>query len=138
MKILYSAVASATAGREGRVVTRDTPAFDLPLSLPTGMGGPGGDGTNPEQLFAAGYAACFGSACKLVAARQKLPVGSFEITAHVDIGRGEGGLGLAAVLHGKFPEITKEQAEALMHAAHQVCPYSKATRGNVEVQLLVD
>jgi osmotically inducible protein OsmC len=138
MNVLYTAVASATAGREGRVVTHDTPAFDLPLSMPKGMGGPGGDGTNPEQLFAAGYSACFGSACKLVAAKQRLAVGSFEITAHVALGRGDTGLGLAVTLHGRFPELSKEQAEALMQAAHQVCPYSRATRGNVEVTLVVD
>jgi osmotically inducible protein OsmC len=138
MNVLYTAVATATNAREGRVKTGDTPAFDLPLSMPKGLGGPGGEGTNPEQLFAAGYAACFGSAAKLVARMQKLDPGEITIVAHVAIGRGDGGLGLAVELHGAFSQLSREQAEQLMHAAHQVCPYSKATRGNIDVKLIVD
>jgi Ohr subfamily peroxiredoxin len=134
---LYTATATATAGRDGKVLSDDG-AIDLGLAVPKGLGGPGGAGTNPEQLFAAGYAACFGSALKLVAGMQKIVTGPVHITAKVSIGKTDaGGYGLAVTLEGKLPEVSREVAEGLMKAAHQVCPYSNATRGNVEVTLSV-
>lgn len=136
MKPLYTAEASATNGRQGRTKTPDG-RLDLALSMPQGLGGPGGDGTNPEELFALGYSACFGSALALVARMQKKQTGPFSIQARVSIGSDGGGFGLAVALEGTFPEIAKDEAEALMHAAHEVCPYSRATRGNIEVTLSV-
>lgn len=139
MKPLYTAAATAEGGRTGRVRSSDG-VLDLPLSMPKSLGGPGGEATNPEQLFAAGYAACFESALRLVARQQKKSADKASITAHVTIGALEdnGGFGLAVELHGSLPGMPREEAEALMHAAHQVCPYSKATRGNIQVTLVVD
>ncbi|MDI1433699.1 MULTISPECIES: organic hydroperoxide resistance protein [Polyangium] len=137
MKILYTTGATATNGREGHVKTEDG-KFDLQLSLPKSVGGPGGDGTNPEQLFSMGYSACFGGALALVARMQKVQTGPVQIEAKVSLGQdASGGFGLAVELIGHIPNLPREQAEALMHAAHQVCPYSKATRGNIEVKLSV-
>lgn len=138
MTPLYTAHANATGGRSGRIKSDDG-TLDLPLSMPKGLGGPGTTGTtNPEQLFAAGYAACFGSALGLVARMQKIAVGPHAISADVAIGQdGSGGFGLAVTLRGNFPELDRAQAEGLMKAAHEVCPYSKATRGNIEVTLSV-
>jgi osmotically inducible protein OsmC len=132
--ILYTATATATAGRDGRA-TSDDGTLDLSLAVPRALGGPGGPGTNPEQLFAAGYSACFGSALKLVASQRKIATGPFQITARVSLARGEGGFGLVIALEGHLPGVSREVATALMHAAHQVCPYSNAIRGNVEVTL---
>lgn len=109
--------------------------FDL--SVPTGLGGPGGSGTNPEQLFAAAYSACFAGALGLVARNQKIDPGPFTITARVDIGKDETSFALGVELTGKFEKLPRDQAEKLMQGAHQVCPYSKATRGNVDVKLSV-
>jgi lipoyl-dependent peroxiredoxin len=135
---LYTAVATATHGRDG-AVRSDDGTIDHKLSIPKSMGGPGGAGTNPEQLFAAGYAACFGGALGLVARMQKSAMKRGEITAHVTIGKTEqGGYGLAVELHGKLDGVSKEEAQKLLEAAHQVCPYSNATRGNVDVKLIVD
>jgi Ohr subfamily peroxiredoxin len=137
MQILYTATATATNGREGHVKTDDG-QLDLALTMPKGVGGPGGAGTNPEQLFAMGYSACFGSALGVVARMQKVKTGPVTITAKVSLGKTEdGGFGLAVELEGHMPELSREQAEALMHAAHQVCPYSRATKGNIEVKLSV-
>lgn len=136
MTPLYTAVASATAGREGKIQSDDG-VLSMPLSIPRGLGGPGGTGTNPEQLFAAGYAACFGSALKLVAGMKKIATGDVTITAKVSIGKVDKGFGLAVELEGKMPSLSHEQAVELMEAAHQVCPYSNATRGNIEVKLSV-
>jgi osmotically inducible protein OsmC len=136
MTPLYTAEASATNGRQGRTKTPDG-RLDLALSMPKGLGGPGGEGTNPEELFALGYSACFGSALGLVARMQKKQTGPFVIHAKVSIGSAGGGFGLGVALEGEFPELAKEEAQALMHAAHEVCPYSKATRGNIEVVLSV-
>lgn len=136
MTPLYTAVATATGGREGKTRSDDG-IVDLPLTVPKSMGGPGGEGTNPEQLFAAGYAACFGSALRVVAAAQKKRLGQPVVTAHVTIGKEGEGFKLAVELVGAFPELTKEEAAELMTAAHQVCPYSKATRGNIDVKLSV-
>jgi Ohr subfamily peroxiredoxin len=107
--------------------------------MPKEMGGPGDEGaTNPEQLFAAGYSACFENALRRVAGQQKKHLDEdTSITANVGIGRDGNGFGLKVELVGHLPGIPREEAEALMHAAHEVCPYSKATQGNIEVQLSV-
>ena len=137
METLYTAEATATGGREGRVVSSDG-VLDLAVVMPKGLGGPGEGGTNPEQLFAAGYAACFGSALGFVARMQKIKTGPVKITARVSIGKEGAGFGLAVELRGHLPELPREQAEALMAAAHGVCPYSNATRNNIEVRLVVE
>ncbi len=132
-KRLYTAVAAATNGRDGRVKSDDG-NLDLAVAPPRAMGGSGA-GTNPEQLFAAGYAACFGSALGVVARRQRIDVGAVQITAYVSIGPVGAGYGLAVELVAEIPGVSREQGEALLHAAHQVCPYSNATRGNIVVEL---
>jgi len=132
-KRLYTAVATATAGRDGRVKSDDG-NLDVAVVPPKAMGGSGA-GTNPEQLFAGGYAACFGSALGHVARAQKIATGPVSITAHVTIGPVGKGFGLAVELVASIPELPREQAEALLHAAHEVCPYSNATRGNIVVDL---
>lgn len=136
-KALYTAHATSTGGRNGSVKTDDG-TLDLAIVMPTSLGGPGGAGTNPEQLFAAGYSACFGSAVSFVAQRQKLVTGPMKIDAHVTIGAIEsGGFGLAVELVAHLPEMKRAEAEALVAAAHQVCPYSNATRGNIRVDVKV-
>ena len=137
MDALYTAEALATgAGRNGRVATSDT-RLDLDLAIPKEMGG-SGDGANPEQLFAAGYAACFHSALQTVARSQKVKITDSSVGARVQIGsNGEGGFGLAVQLEVVIPDLPHEQAQALADAAHQVCPYSNATRGNIEVEITV-
>jgi Ohr subfamily peroxiredoxin len=134
--ILYTAQATARGGREGEVVSDDG-VLDLSLTMPKQLGGPGGDHTNPEQLFAAGYAACFHSALKRVAGMEKLDVHESSITAQVSLGIDGQAFGLAVVLVGRFPELDDAQGHELMEKAHQVCPYSRATRGNIEVDLQV-
>ncbi|HZW90339.1 MAG TPA: organic hydroperoxide resistance protein, partial [Myxococcaceae bacterium] len=130
--------ATAHGGREGKVQTDDGKVSHA-LSMPTSVGGKGGPGTNPEQLFAAGYSACFESALRLVARLQKKPLQDATITARVTLGKtDDGGFGLAAELHGHIDGVSREEAQALMEAAHQVCPYSKATRGNIQVTLVAD
>ena len=133
---LYTASAVSTGGRDGRVKSDDG-TLDLAISPPKGLGGSGAPGTNPEQLFAAGYSACFGSAVAHVARAQKLVTGPFQIAANVSIGPVAGVFGLAVELVATFPELPREQAEALVQAAHQVCPYSNATRGNIAVDVRV-
>jgi osmotically inducible protein OsmC len=133
-KRLYTATASAYGGRDGRVESDDG-NLDLVVVPPKAMGGSGAPGTNPEQLFAAGYAACFGSAFAHVARTQKLTTGPITITAHVTIGPVGQAYGLAVELVAAVPELPREQAEALLRAAHQVCPYSNATRGNIAVDV---
>jgi osmotically inducible protein OsmC len=135
-KPLYTAVATATSGRDGRVKSDDG-ILDLQVVPPKALGGSGAAGTNPEQLFAAGYAACFGSALSHVARLQKLKTGPVQITAHVSIGQVGQGFGLAVQLVAAVPDLPREQAEALVQAAHQVCPYSNATRGNIVVELQI-
>jgi osmotically inducible protein OsmC len=138
MNVLYTAVAQAHGGREGKVTSSD-PALSLSLSMPKGLGGPGGDGTNPEQLFASGYAACFESALRLVARMKKTPLADASITAHVSLLKEDNGaFKLKVALHGSLPGRPRDEAEALMKAAHEVCPYSRATRGNIDVTLAVD
>jgi osmotically inducible protein OsmC len=137
MDALYTATAHATGdGRNGHARTDDG-VLDLDLKIPKEMGGPGG-ATNPEQLFAAGYAACFHSALKVVAAKDKLDVSDTEVSATVSIGvLPSGGFGLAVELDVHAPNLDQAAAESLVAAAHQVCPYSNATRGNIEVTLSV-
>ena len=136
MEALYTASATAHGGRNGTVESSDG-ILDLDLTMPKEMGGPGDEGaTNPEQLFAAGYSACFENALRRVARRQKKNLSEdTSITANVGIGRDGNGFGLKVELIGHIPGLLREEAEALMHDAHQVCPYSKATRGNIEVEL---
>jgi len=133
--ILYTAAATAFGGREGRV-TSDDGILDVQVIPPAGLGGKGG-ATNPEQLFAAGYAACFGSAVAHVARMQKVTPGPIEITARVGIGKVGAGFGLSVDIEARLPELAREAAEELVRAAHEVCPYSNATRGNVPVSVRV-
>ena len=136
-KILYTAKSTATGGRDGRAVSSDQ-ALSVALSTPRELGGAGGPGTNPEQLFAAGYSACFLSALKFVAGKSKivLPADS-SITGTVGIGPIPTGFALQVQLDVSVPGLPKEQVQQLVAAAHQVCPYSNATRGNVDVALVV-
>jgi Ohr subfamily peroxiredoxin len=138
MKTLYTAVATAHGGREGHVRSSDG-IVELDLKVPKEMGGPGGAGTNPEQLFAAGYAACFESAMRTVARKQKKPLADATVTGHVSFNvSDEGKYGLSVELHGKVEGLSRGDAEALMRAAHEVCPYSNATRGNIDVKLVAE
>jgi lipoyl-dependent peroxiredoxin len=137
-KILYTAEAIVGGGRDGHGRTSDR-RLDLKLSIPESMGGDGGEGTNPEQLFAVGYAACFQSALLGVAAGRGLNMSDSQITARVSIGpTGRGGFTLQALLDLHAPRVSYEDASELMARAHQRCPYSNATRGNIDVALTVD
>jgi len=138
MEALYTAEATAYGeGRSGEVRSSDG-VIDEVLSIPEEMGGPGGDATNPEQLFAAGYAACFNSAVAAAARAAKVQVASSEVTAKVGIGpNGVGGFQLGVELAVKIPGLDQAVAEKLVEQAHQLCPYSNATRGNIEVALTV-
>jgi Ohr subfamily peroxiredoxin len=134
MTPLYEIKVSATGGRAGRVTSSDG-ILDLQLALPKGLGGPGGEKPNPEMLFAAGYAACFESALGFVAGNQKVRLGSTRVDATVGVGPREGGFELAVRLEVALPDLPREQAQSLIEAAHLVCPYSHATRGNIDVTL---
>jgi Ohr subfamily peroxiredoxin len=137
MDALYTAVATATHGREGRTVSSDG-VLDLALGMPQALGG-NGQGTNPEQLFAAGYAACFGSALGLVGRAAKVDVSDAAVTAEVSIGKQGDGFGLAVTLRVELPDSVDEATgRKLVEQAHQVCPYSNATRGNIEVDLVIE
>jgi Ohr subfamily peroxiredoxin len=136
-KILYTAEATATGGREGHSRTSDG-RVDVDLDVPVEMGGTGGPGTNPEQLFATGYAACFQSAVLRYATTRKLDLSDSRVTARVGIGTlKSGGIGLAAALDLDAPRLSRADAVYLMERAHETCPYSRATRGNIEVTLTV-
>ncbi|MFY9714545.1 MAG: organic hydroperoxide resistance protein [Microbacterium sp.] len=137
MEALYTAEALATgSGRNGHVATREG-RVDVTLAVPKELGG-SGDGANPEQLFAAGYAACFHSALQTVARAQKISISDSSVGARVQIGsNGDGGFGLAVHLEVVIPDLPNEQARALADAAHKVCPYSNATRGNIDVAITV-
>ena len=140
-KVLYTAHATSTGGREGTSKSSDG-VLDLKLTTPKEMGGSGAVGTNPEQLFAAGYSACFIGAIKAVASgmtgspKIALP-GEVSITSDVGIGQIPGGFGIKVDMRISIPGMDKAAAEALVAAAHQVCPYSNATRGNIDVTLTV-
>ena len=140
MKALYTAVATATdGGRNGRTRTDDG-KIDVQLSMPESLGGPGGDGSNPEQLFAAGYAACFANAMRSVARRdgREEAVAGATVTAEVDIGAiGGGRFGLAVRLIARVPALEQADAEDLVERAHERCPYSNATRGKIDVARVV-
>lgn len=132
----YTAHAKATGGREGTAKTDDG-KLDVKLSTPKELGGAGGDGTNPEQLFAAGYAACFIGALKFVGGRDKIAVPSdVSIDSSVGIGPIPNGFGIEVTLKISLPGLDAEVADKLIAAAHQVCPYSNATRGNIDVTLV--
>jgi len=134
---LYTAKATSTGAARAGHVASDDGVLDLDLSIPQGMGGAGGPGTNPEQLFAAGYSACFHSALQAVARREKVKLDGSAVTAEVTIGKQGEAFGLAVELVVSLPGIEGETAEKLVEAAHQVCPYSNATRGNIDVELTV-
>lgn len=135
--VAYTAKATATGGREG-VAKSDDGRLDVKLSTPKGLGGDDGQGTNPEQLFAAGYAACFIGALKFVAGSEKIDLPSdMHIDSQVSIGAIEGGFGIAVKLAVSLGDMDKAAAQTLVDKAHQVCPYSNATRGNIEVELSV-
>jgi lipoyl-dependent peroxiredoxin len=135
-KVLYTAKATSTGdGRNGHVVSSDQ-RIDFDLALPPEMGGDG-NGTNPEQLFAAGYSACFHSALRVVARRAKTDPGESTVSAEVGIGPEGDAFGLAVTLIISIPGLEREQVRELAEAAHQVCPYSRATRGNISVELRV-
>jgi osmotically inducible protein OsmC len=131
---IYTAVATSTGdGRRGGQVVSDDGVLDLNLAIPTAMGGPGG-GTNPEQMFAAGWAACFHSALKSVAAAHKVPISDSAVVAEVGIAPLDGGgYGLSAALHVEVAGVDQETADKLVEGAHAMCPYSNATRGNIPV-----
>lgn len=134
-KVLYRAIAKATGGRDGSVVTSDG-LLNVKLSTPKELGGGGGNGTNPEQLFAAGYSACFIGAMKFVANQEKLRLpDDLSITGHVGIGQILQGFAIEATLEISLPGMDRAAALAFIEKAHQVCPYSNATRGNINVIL---
>ena len=135
MKILYTAEAVVQGGRRGHGRTTDG-RLEVDLSVPTEMDGDGGPGTNPEQLFAVGYAACFQSALLGVAQSRTLDASDSTITSKVEVGpTGQGGLGLRAELDLHAPHLSRAEAATLMMRAHERCPYSRATRGNIDVTL---
>lgn len=134
--VLYTAVATAENGRDGRV-SSDDGQLDVVVNPPKSMGG-NGAGTNPEQLFAAGYSACFQGALSLVARKAKVDIKGSTVTAKVGIGKLEtGGFGLEVELQASIPNVDEATAKDLLEQAHQVCPYSNATRGNIKVELSV-
>ena len=137
-KITYQARAKAIGGRdEGHAVSSDG-ALDVQLTRPRELGGPGGTGTNPEQLFAAGYSACFLSAMKFVARRDKIAIpAAASVESTIGIGAIPNGFGIEAELRVSLPGLPRSEAEALVEKAHIVCPYSNATRGNIDVRLMV-
>ena len=135
--VAYTAKATATGGRAGSAKSDDG-RLDVTLSTPKGLGGDDGQGTNPEQLFAAGYAACFIGALKAVAGQAKIVLPSdVYINSEVSIGAIENGFGIATKLAVSLGDMDKSQAQALVDKAHQVCPYSNATRGNIEVEISI-
>jgi lipoyl-dependent peroxiredoxin len=132
--VKYTAVATAENGRDGRVASDDG-QIDVVVNPPKELGG-SGQGTNPEQLFAAGYSACFQSALGVVARKEKADISGSTVTARVGIGATpEGGFGLTVALEAHIPNVDEATAKDLLEKAHQVCPYSNATRGNIEVSL---
>jgi len=137
MKPMYTAHATATGGRAGHVETSDG-IVRMDLAMPPEMGGPGG-GANPEQLFAAGYSACFHGALQFIAGQGGTDVAGSSVTGHVSIGENDAGPGfkLGVVLDVHVPTLSQAEAEALAEQTHQVCPYSNATRGNIDVELNV-
>ncbi|MEU3713798.1 organic hydroperoxide resistance protein [Streptomyces catenulae] len=136
MDALYTAAATAN-GRDGRAVSSDG-RLDLALAMPPALGGSGA-GTNPEQLFAAGYAACFASAMAQVGRGLKIDTAEVSVTAEVSLGKDDTGFGLAVVMRVELPDaLAGERGRELVEATHRFCPYSKATRGNIDVELVIE
>ncbi|HEY9374617.1 organic hydroperoxide resistance protein [Streptomyces sp.] len=133
--VLYTAVATAENGRDGRVATDDG-SLEVVVNPPKAMGGSGA-GTNPEQLFAAGYSACFQGALGVVARNENADISGSTVTAEVGIGKNDEGFGIIVKISATIPNVDVETAKSLIEKAHQVCPYSKATRGNITVELAV-
>jgi lipoyl-dependent peroxiredoxin len=134
-QVLYTAHANVTGGRDGRAVIPEG-GLDLKLTTPTELGGKGGDGTNPEQLFAAGYSACFIGAMRFVGQRDKIAIpADVSISGSVGIGPIPNGFGIQVELKVSLPGMPREQAQELVDKAHVVCPYSNATRNNIDVTL---
>ncbi|MEU7066173.1 organic hydroperoxide resistance protein [Streptomyces sp. NPDC051578] len=133
--VAYTAVATAENGRDGRVATHDG-KLDVVVNPPKELGG-SGEGTNPEQLFAAGYSACFQGALAVVARNENADVSGSTVTAEVGIGKNDDGFGLIVKISAVIPNVDAATAKDLVEKAHQVCPYSKATRGNITVELAV-
>jgi Ohr subfamily peroxiredoxin len=137
-KVLYTAQATATGGRDGRAASSDN-VLNVQLSTPRELGGAGGPGTNPEQLFAAGYSACFLGALKFVAGKEKVALPpETSVTGRVGIGAIPTGFGIEAELRISVPGLPRDKVQALVEKAHVVCPYSNATRGNIDVSLVVE
>lgn len=137
MTPMYTAVVTATGGRNGKIVS-DNGILNLEVRSPKALGGANDDYTNPEMLFAGGYAACFDSALNLVMRQQRIRTSETTVIAEVSIGKlDNGGFGLAVTLSVNIPQVSSEQAQELVEKAHQVCPYSNATRNNVEVTFKV-
>lgn len=137
MKTLYTTSVTAKGGRNGQVKSENG-ILNLEVRMPKALGGANDDFTNPEMLFAAGYAACFDSALNLIISKSKIQTGETSVAAKVSIGQNEdGGFGLAAELDVNIPGVSIEEARELTEKAHQICPYSNATRSNIEVKLSV-
>ncbi len=137
MTPMYTAVVTATGGRNGKIVS-DNGILNLEVRSPKALGGANDDYTNPEMLFAGGYAACFDSALNLVMRQQRIRTSETTVIAEVSIGKlDNGGFGLAVTLFVNIPQVSIEQAQELVEKAHQVCPYSNATRNNIEVTFKV-
>ena len=137
MKTLYTTSVTAIGGRNGKVKSENG-VLEVEVKSPKALGGSSDDFSNPEMLFAAGYSACFGSALSLVIGKAKIETGEVSVTAKVSIGQIEnGGFGLAAELDVNIPGVSLEEAQDLTEKAHQICPYSNATRNNIEVKLAV-
>lgn len=137
MKTLYTTSVTAKGGRNGQVKSENG-ILNLEVRMPKALGGANDDFTNPEMLFAAGYAACFDSALNLIIGKSKIQTGETSVAAKVSIGQNEdGGFGLAAELDVNIPGVSIEEAQELTEKAHQICPYSNATRSNIEVKLSV-
>lgn len=135
MKTLYKTSATTSQGRGGHVKSEDG-ILDLDLSVPKSMGGKGEEKTNPEQLFAAGYSACYGSALEAVAEKEKVDLGDFSVTAVVELGKTDkGNFQLSVILDSYIPGVDIETGEKLINEAHKICPYSRATRDNIDVTL---
>lgn len=137
MKTLYTTKVTATGGRNGQVKSENG-ILDLEVKMPKALGGANDEFTNPEMLFAAGYAACFDSALNRVISLSKTKTGETSVTAEVSIGQlDNGGFGLAVQLDVNIPGVSQEEAQSLTEKAHEICPYSNATRNNIEVKLSV-
>ncbi len=138
MQPIYTAEVTTEGNRDGGHAKSSDGKFDLALNLPKELDGKGGPGTNPEQLFAAGYSACFGSAIKAIAGQKKVDTGAITVTAHVTLGKNDaGGFALAVKLKVKLANLHGEEAHRLVEEAHKICPYSNATRNNIPVELEV-